>query len=76
MKIKPLYIFIVIGILVSSVTLGFSAYAQEKPIKIGLMTDLTSFLSLNQRVVECLQRRASRTWTTLATRATTTWSRT
>lgn len=47
MKIKGLYFFMAIGILVLSLALGSNAYAQEKPIKIGLMTDLTSFLSLN-----------------------------
>jgi branched-chain amino acid transport system substrate-binding protein len=35
------------GILVSSAFTGFNANAEMKPIKIGLMTDLTSFLSLN-----------------------------
>ena len=47
MKKKTLFLFMAMGILVSSLSTGFTAHAEEKPIVIGLMTDLTSFLSIN-----------------------------
>lgn len=47
MKKKTLFLFMAMGILVFSLSTGFTAYAEKKPVVIGLMTDLTSFLSIN-----------------------------
>ncbi len=45
MKKKTWFLFMVMGILVSSLSTGFNAYAAEKPIKIGLIADFTGPLT-------------------------------
>lgn len=42
---KVLLIFMAMGILVASFSTGFNAYAEEKPIKIGLIADFTGPLT-------------------------------
>lgn len=45
MKKKTLFIFMAMGILVTSFSTGFTSYAEEKPIKIGFIADFTGPLS-------------------------------
>jgi branched-chain amino acid transport system substrate-binding protein len=42
---KVLLLFMVMGILVFSLSLGYNAYAEEKPIKIGFIADFTGPLT-------------------------------
>ena len=45
MKKKTLFLFMAIGILVASLSTGFNAYADDKPIKIGFIADFTGPLT-------------------------------
>jgi branched-chain amino acid transport system substrate-binding protein len=45
MKKKRLFLLMAIGILVSSLSIGFNAYAEEKPINIGFIADFTGVLA-------------------------------
>ena len=45
MKKKNLFLLLVMGILVSSLSIGSNAYAEAKPINIGFIADFTSFLA-------------------------------
>jgi branched-chain amino acid transport system substrate-binding protein len=45
MKAKVLIVLVTIGILVSLLSAGFNAYAAEKPIKIGFISDFTGPLT-------------------------------
>ena len=45
MKTKAFYILMAIGILASSLSTGFNAYAEMKPIKIGFIADFTGPLT-------------------------------
>ena len=45
MKKKTWFLFIAVGILVSSFSAGFNAYAEDKPIKIGFIADFTGPLT-------------------------------
>jgi len=45
MKIKTLFLFMAMGILVTSLSTGFNAYAEEKPIKLGFIADFTGPLT-------------------------------
>ena len=45
MKKKTWFLFMAMGILVASLSTGFNAYAEEKPIKIGFVADFTGPLT-------------------------------
>ena len=45
MEKKTLFLFMAMGILVTSLSTGFTAFAEEKPIKIGFIADFTGPLT-------------------------------
>ena len=45
MQKKTLFLFMAMGILVTSLSTGFNAYAEEKPIKLGFIADFTGPLT-------------------------------